>query len=312
MEEQRSPFFGISDVWIIIAGLATTALTLLGVFLLSNADKDFEIMGWYALFIIPAGAILVGIASGSGYGLVSWITGRKINGKLLAMILVLLVVSYAAAQYVQFKSLHLVYTDGGQSVGFWEYYDFTTRNMVFSLHQSKTSSGPLGVLGYLFRVLELAGFAVGGLLIPIGLKTKPYCDRCNVYMRKLRNWWLPAGILPRKFGKKETEAQEIYEKEMNEAFEKGMELSRELIEAAKERNIAVFQQVLEKAMIPKEAVKLMHRIEVHLSTCKKCSDGILVVSLVSGHGDKIKTQKLATQPVESGFVQSISPQLLSR
>jgi hypothetical protein len=51
---------------------------LVGVYLLATNTKDFNIMGWYANYVLPIGALLVGLVASSGYGIASWITGQKI------------------------------------------------------------------------------------------------------------------------------------------------------------------------------------------------------------------------------------------
>ncbi len=137
---------------VLLSGLTTTALTLLGIYVLDIKASDFHIMGWYANYVIPAGAIIVGIAASSGYGLASWFTGVKITRSLLWIVLVLQFTAYFAAQYIEFISLHLVHQDSGQPVGFFEYYDLVARS--FAWKQSDGSMGqPLGAWGYFFRGL---------------------------------------------------------------------------------------------------------------------------------------------------------------
>jgi hypothetical protein len=307
MNGENSSAVRIADLPILLAGVASTALTLFGVFLLAKADPDFNIMGWYGLVIIPVGAILVGIASGSGYGLVSWLTGRKVGGGLLVAILVLLVLAYGAAQWVEYRSLHLVYEDSGREVGFFEYYDVFTRGMTFALGHSKTGSMPLGRLGYLFRFLELIGFSAGGLVIPLILKSKPYCERCSVYMRKRNSWWIPAAVPSRKVNKKDSAAVAAYDSEMKVALENGLSLSRQVTAAARERKVSLLQGAVAGGVTAREAARLERRIEVKLSACPRCAEGIVSTALHSGKADKIKIEKLDTQRVDGGFVRSLPP-----
>src|SRR6185295_12313485 len=112
VQRQRSPSL------VIICGLASTAATLLGVYLLNVFTDDFNIMGWYANYVLPVGAIMVGVAASSGYGLASWLTGIKITKSLLWIVLALQVAAYFVAQFIEFQSLHLVHQKTGQPVGF--------------------------------------------------------------------------------------------------------------------------------------------------------------------------------------------------
>ena len=62
---------------VVIAGVVTTTLALLGVWWLDNNTTDFNIMGWYGNYVIPAGALIVGAVAGSGYGIASYLTGSE-------------------------------------------------------------------------------------------------------------------------------------------------------------------------------------------------------------------------------------------
>ena len=82
---------------VLLCGLVTSALALLGVYLLDTWTDDFHIMGWYADYVIPVGALIVGVVASSGYGLASWFSGIKITRSLLGMVLLLQLVAYFGA-----------------------------------------------------------------------------------------------------------------------------------------------------------------------------------------------------------------------
>ena len=93
---------------VFVAGLATTVAALVGVHLLGRYG-DTNIMGWYGNYILPAGALIVGVVAASGYGALSWWSGVKISKPMLWTILALQVVAYFGAQYIQFHNQHLVH-----------------------------------------------------------------------------------------------------------------------------------------------------------------------------------------------------------
>ena len=64
---------------VVLAGVATTMLALLGVWWLDNHTESVHVMGWYADYVIPAGALLIGLVAGSGYGIASYLTGFRIR-----------------------------------------------------------------------------------------------------------------------------------------------------------------------------------------------------------------------------------------
>ena len=67
----RTAAGGQSYQLVLFSGLATSALTLLGIYLIDASGADFHIMGLYADYIIPAGAMIAGVAASSGYGIAS-------------------------------------------------------------------------------------------------------------------------------------------------------------------------------------------------------------------------------------------------
>ncbi len=154
---------------VLVAGLSTTALALAGVFAL---DRDgTNIMGWYADFVLPVGALLVGLAASSGYGIAGWKLHCKITGGLLWTVVALTVAAYLAAQYLEYRLV-------APPIGFFSYFDSMTRSFRW---EDSSASSSLGELGYGLRALELAGFVGGGLVGPAILRSKPYCERCRRY-----------------------------------------------------------------------------------------------------------------------------------
>ena len=301
-----APTNPISELTIVVAGLVTSALALGGVYWLAWTSEDFYIMGWYAMYVLPIGAILVGVVAGSGYGLMSWFQGRKLGGGILVMVVVLLVAAFAGAQYLEFAALQLHF-ENGEPVPFFEYYDATTRSMAFESSRSSSPSSPLGLLGYLFRLLDLVGFAAGGMVIPGVLLTKPYCDECRVYRRTRNLGLLPAGIPKRKIKKKDTEGQAQYEQELQQALEAGLARAQGVVEATANADPAPLRQALvDHAPDRKSIGKQIFRIEVDLEACPRCQRGHVVTKLLKGLGENQQTETLARTPVEMAFVQQLA------
>jgi hypothetical protein len=53
---------------------------------IATAHPDFDLMGLYAALVIPAGALIVGALAGSGYGIASWLGGRRVGGGLVVAV----------------------------------------------------------------------------------------------------------------------------------------------------------------------------------------------------------------------------------
>ena len=185
---------------VLMAGAGTTALTLLGIFLLDIAAPDVNPMGWYLNYVLPIGAILVGLVAGLGYGITSFMMGYKIGKWLLVSILMLQVIAYFAAQFLAFRGMDLVYEETGEPVAFTTWFHLTTITIAFK------KSGELGAWGYGVRALEIIGFALGGLIVPAVLMGKSYCEKCQRYMKTKELGLIPASVPAEKIKKKDTEA----------------------------------------------------------------------------------------------------------
>ena len=286
--------------WVVAGGLATSALTLLGVHWLA-ANTDFHVMGWYLNYVIPAGALIAGIVAGSGYGIVSWWKSVKITRELLWLVVALLLGAYFAARYVEFRQLELQHEDG-TAVDFVSYLDWAARS--FAWTQKDGSPGePLGLWGYAFNLLELAGFAAGGLVIPGVLRGHPYCEGCQLYLRRKSLGLLPAGVVARKIKKRDDTGRAAYDAERAEAWARGQALLAELVGSVSAGRAADATRLLEvHAGRQKEYAKLERRIELSLATCRACRTGHLEATALQGLGDKAQKTPLGHWNVEAGFV----------
>jgi hypothetical protein len=300
---RRSPAYSL----VLYSGLATSALALLGVHLLGVYAADFNIMGWYADYLIPVGAMLVGVAASSGYGLASWLTGVKISHSLLWAVMLIQLLVYFAAQYIEFSHLHLIHRDG-RPVGFFEYYDIVARSFAWKHEHDGGSGEPLGVFGYFFRFLEIAGFVGGGLIVPAVLRKAPYCQACQRYMRTRALGTIAASVPAKKFKKSDAAGLASHQTEQQQAFDRGKRIAEILQSMSTEGRGAEFQQTLAGlASAKKQALRLPRRITAHLVTCKQCRSGTLLLKLVSGHGKQIKTVPMAQNDLAPDFVRSIQP-----
>src|SRR5436190_21323339 len=100
-----TPSFGVPYLIVLLGGFITSALTLAGIYWLNRNSPDFHIMGWYANYVIPAGAIIVGLVAGSGYGIASWLTGVRISRGLLWTVVLLQTAAYVGAEYVEYRDV---------------------------------------------------------------------------------------------------------------------------------------------------------------------------------------------------------------
>jgi len=290
---------------VLIAGVVSSALTLLAVYFLNKTD--LQVMDYWVDGMIPIGLLLAGMMAGSGYGIASFVTGTKITKNLLWIIVGLQFFSYFAAKYIEFHSQNLVYKDSQLPISFWDYTDTMTRSFSFVQDNGK-QGGEFGVWGYGMLALEVAGFCVGGLVAPLILRSRLYCESCQVYMKNALLMLIPASLAEKKFKKTETEARAEHDRLHDETLKKGDEVQKTLREQAQVNHPEEFKQALEAYRADQKAIlKLPVYVQVNLSHCPHCRNGIVGASVVAGKGENRKTTGLWSQAVQPGFVEMFKP-----
>jgi hypothetical protein len=292
---------------VLVSGLFTSAVTLAGVYWLGKNTDDFHIMGWYANYVIPAGAMIVGIAAASGYAVTSWLTGTRISRGLLLTVLFLQTAAYVTAEYVEYRDVMDGLRQQGLMIGpepsFLNYYDFKARSFAWNKPGGGNQRGePLGGWGYVFVLLGAAGFILSGLIAPAALYAVPYCERCQRYMKTKLLGVLPASVPVKKLAKNDHAAHEAHAKEQEQAAVKADEAVARLWAGIAEGNTETVQQELLDAGAIKANEKLPKRIRVSLIWCKDCREGRINMTLVSGDGQALQQVKLAENPVPATFV----------
>ena len=198
-------------IYVIAAGLFTTALTLAGTaWLVQQSKGHVNLMGIYIDGILPLRHLLVGASAASGYAVVAWLLGCRIERPLLLRICVLTLLAYGLMHYLEFRALGpLIHKATGQPVTFLEHFDNTTRTIHFvSMYsptqtpydrQRREQAQGLGVLGYGVRAVEAGAFSIGAILTPfLALHKKKYCDLCERYFTTLHLGIVPASVPPKK------------------------------------------------------------------------------------------------------------------
>jgi hypothetical protein len=285
---------------VLIAGAASTALALAGVWALAHY-ADENVMGWYADYVLPVGAILVGLVASCGFALGSYTFGARITGRLLFLMLSVLVAGYWAAQWLEFRQIFpggAVRADGAE-VGFFAFFDLATRSIAFS-DRNRTGS-PLGALGYLVRVADLVGFTVGGLLVPFGLRKLPYCAHCGVYMRQKVVALLPADLPRKRISRKDAAALAAHEAARQQVQAQAAAALARLYEVACAGDGAGFSAVVAEVGPPsarRATTRLPARWQVRAVHCPRCGAGELRTLVLTGQGRQTRSRSLSTQTLE--------------
>ena len=297
---------------VLFAGGLTTALALGGNYFLGVAtDGEHDVMGLYANLIIPVGPLIVGLVAGIGYGVMSWLTGVKITGKLLWMVVLCQFLAYVLAQWLSFQPLIRMAREAGLDISFQDslrafvaWFDEVTRSFEM-IDQGKEATGVgMGAWGYGIRFLEVVGFVGGGVVVPAITKTAPYCDRCQVYKKQKSIGLLPAGCKQRKVGKKDEAGQAAYAAEHQAGLEAAMAQLDEIRQWAEEGRVSDLKRLVEKYR-EKEAAKEVNqqttRLELKIQRCPNCHTGTLQAQLVSGDAGQPNIEDLGKSPASAAL-----------
>ena len=289
------------SVPVLVGGLVTTALTFALVFWLGERF-GFNAMGQYWYYIIPIGALVVGVLAGSGYGIASWRTGFRIGKSTLWAVVAMQLVAYVVAKYIEYL---IIASHGGAMPTFLPYLDEATRNIRFEDEDGSVGS-PLGMLGYGILLLETAAFVGGAVMVPAALRSKAYCDSCGTYMRSKGVGTLPASVKARMMVMKGADVKAEYEAEQEAARVQGMQVHDRLFALARTNDAAGFAEAV--SLIKegtKAANKLPTRFPISLASCPTCRRGILSSQVMTGQGRQTSTAPLEATDVAPAMVRSL-------
>jgi len=193
----------------------------------------------------------------------------------------------------------------GTPIGFWGYFDFMSRAFAFEDSVTHKPGEPMGYLGYAFRALEILGFVGGGVLVPVVLRRKPYCDTCQRYKRTRDVAWLAASVPTRRISKRKVEAWQAHEAEQAAVSEQGRDALGAILAAARKGDPEKLAEELSTrgpSAQRRRTQKLPARIAVALIHCRHCRAGELQGTLITGQGRAVRRARLGQSPVTPDIV----------
>ena len=298
-----------TSLMIVLAGITTSVITLFIVNYVSSFKNGIYLMGYYLDYVIPVGALGVGLVAGSGYGIASLLKGFKVNLFTLILILCLQITVYFMAKYIEFNQLN-INMDSESLIDFFHYYDVQVRSFAFDRSIGGEKGTPLGLLGYAINTLEILGFTLGALTPLLILYFKPYCENCRVYMKTTILCFIPAGVIPKKIKSKDQAGNEAYILEQKTELEKGNKKLEEIKEfIALNDSSNLISEIERIAKEKKNALKLTKMIKLELIACKKCGCGYMQPSLIHDINEKLKVEKLSKIKIPIDLIKKLSSSL---
>jgi hypothetical protein len=165
-----------------ITCLATAAL-LYGI----ESVFDFALYTWTVWFVLPIGALLSGYASATGYRFGAKILNHRPGRFLMINMVLVSIGTFFLVYYFAYYSLVVEGVPVRTTASFWKYLDIvlTHSSVTFRIYASKLgSTGELGAFGYGYALLQIVGFAGGGLSAYYSLAEEPFCYSCQRYYRR--------------------------------------------------------------------------------------------------------------------------------
>ncbi len=279
MEEAKKPLRQ-PGVLVYLAGIGTSLLALWGVHALNDAGTN--IMGWYANYIIPVGALLVGVASGLGYAVGSRVLQVKLSRSFLWGMLLTGMLDYVAAQYLTYLHILEKHHASEAMYPFMQYFRDITEGMVFKSSRSSGSGAEMGMFGYFFKLLEMIGFALGTMLPSLTVFGIPYCKHCQVYLKPHKKAfvhstesWSNVGKLKRK------ERGPVLEQAVAAVLEKAGPVSDLLLQIPFPETLVELQKLDQT-----EQKETLARVTYILKKCPKCEAHHITTNLFNFQPDK--------------------------
>ena len=134
-------------------------------------------------FVFPWGAMVSGMAAASGYSLGARFLNLRADKSLLW---IALTSSAAMFFFIQWVDYDFMTYDGvlvRERVTFLHFLNYTIAHTKMHIEShTLRDTFSLGWGGYIYALLQVAGFVGGGAAVYGYLSTQPYCKECGLYM----------------------------------------------------------------------------------------------------------------------------------
>ena len=171
------------DLIITACGAFTSAITAI---LLYMIEEVFQVSIYtWTWWFLPAGAMLAGFAASGGYYLGARYFAYRPTRQILLNMIGVSVGTFFLVHWLRFMFLDIGGELISKQVSFYTYLDFLFRHQSLTFFVGASdlaTTGAMGVWGYLYALLQVGGFALGGVSVFRWLSRLPYCDRCSRYL----------------------------------------------------------------------------------------------------------------------------------
>ncbi len=139
---------------------------------------------WMISYIVPVGAIGSGFVAASGYYLGSLICDYRPSKLILLNMIAISLGTYFLIQYLDYIYLVFEGEKASNFITFLQYLDLAASHTTIQLGSNNRNVMELGNWGYLYALLQIIGFSIGGFLLYGYLSELPFCKKCSRYFSK--------------------------------------------------------------------------------------------------------------------------------
>lgn len=174
-----------ANLSIAICGLVTSILVAIANVAISNIS-GFNLFTFNVWFIVPAGAIAVGMAAASGYYFGALFFHKRPSAALLIQMVAIAAISQFLIYYLEYATMVVDGQKVSDYVPFGTYLDISLTKSHYRVGRGAgVDTGEIGSAGYWIAALQFVGFLAGGVAIYFMLAAKPVCETCQTYFRPL-------------------------------------------------------------------------------------------------------------------------------
>lgn len=174
----------MKDLTISFFGLVASVIVV-AILVFMELKWEFAFYSLMLFFIVPIGAIASGVGAAGGYYLGALLLNARPTPIILFNMVAISIGSYFTLNYVTYLLLEIDGEPVSSLVDFSGYMDVILTNMSMTIGRGNAETGELGNFGYVVALLQIVGFAVGGFVTYLFLKSKAFCSLCDKYYKRV-------------------------------------------------------------------------------------------------------------------------------
>jgi hypothetical protein len=270
---------GRLPLMVFVGGAISSALAVLLVYCISQYGKS-DFLSWHVYYIVPAGTLIVAVIAGVGYLVGSQASGVRVKLPLVWVAGLVQIFVYGLAEYVQFAPHHYIVRSTRMPMGFLDYLHFKSMSWVWV---NSTGRHSLGAFGYVYRVIDVVTFAVVGMFLAGSAAKAPYCDLCQVFLKRKRIALFPASQPYAKLKGMTLEQRREYQLEQQEHVQESIEGAELMLTLAEAGDLTTLRDLVAGVKADQRSIrKLPCRVDLSIETCPGCRASKLRTGLLVG------------------------------